>query len=173
MAPEQIEGKDADARSDIFALGSVLYEAVTGRRAFEGRSHLSVASAILQKDPPPIATDNPDVGLPPLDYTHPDLHGEGTGGAFPKRSRCEIATDVAGAGGECPDDTREEIIASCMDRDGGRCSGAAGCHFHFCPGIEESFRGFAGWDDTVQHQFTAAAGTRRKHWPRSRGVAGW
>jgi len=69
MAPEQIEGKDADARSDIFALGSVLYEAVTGRRAFEGKSHLAIASAILQKDPPPITTDNPDVGLPPLDYT--------------------------------------------------------------------------------------------------------
>ena len=54
MAPEQIEGGEADARSDIFALGSVLYEAVTGRRAFEGKTHLSVASAILQKDPPPI-----------------------------------------------------------------------------------------------------------------------
>ena len=69
MAPEQIEGKEADARSDIFALGSVLYEAVTGLRAFEGKTHLSVASAILQKDPPPITTNNPDVGLPPLDYT--------------------------------------------------------------------------------------------------------
>jgi serine/threonine protein kinase len=69
MAPEQIEGKEADARSDIFALGSVLYEAVTGHRAFDGKTQLSVASAILQKDPPPITTDNPDVGLPPLDYT--------------------------------------------------------------------------------------------------------
>ena len=69
MAPEQLEGKEADARSDIFALGSVLYEAVTGHRAFQGKTHLSVASAILQKDPPPISTNNPDVGLPPLDYT--------------------------------------------------------------------------------------------------------
>jgi serine/threonine protein kinase/Tol biopolymer transport system component len=69
MAPEQIEGKEADARSDIFALGSVLYEAVTGHRAFEGKTHLAVASAILQKDPRPITTDNPDIGLPPLDYT--------------------------------------------------------------------------------------------------------
>src|SRR5579864_7469076 len=69
MAPEQLEGKEADARSDIFAFGSVLYEAITGHRAFEGKSHLSVASAILQRDPPPITLDNPDVGLPPLEYT--------------------------------------------------------------------------------------------------------
>jgi len=69
MAPEQIEGKDADARSDIFALGLVLYEAVTGRRAFEGKTHLHIASAILQKDPPALTTDNLDVGLPPLEYT--------------------------------------------------------------------------------------------------------
>jgi serine/threonine protein kinase len=67
MAPEQIEGKEADERSDIFALGAVLYEAVTGKRAFDGKTHLSVASAILQKDPPPISTVT-DVGLPPLEY---------------------------------------------------------------------------------------------------------
>jgi serine/threonine protein kinase len=69
MAPEQIEGKDADARSDIFALSSVLYEALTGRRAFEGKTHLHIASAILQKDPAPITVENPDAGLPVLDST--------------------------------------------------------------------------------------------------------
>jgi eukaryotic-like serine/threonine-protein kinase len=69
MAPEQIEGREADVRSDIFALGSVLYEAVSGRAAFQGKTHLSVASAILQKDPPPIIIGNPEVGLPPLEYT--------------------------------------------------------------------------------------------------------
>jgi eukaryotic-like serine/threonine-protein kinase len=67
MAPEQIEGKEADERSDIFALGTVLYEAVTGRRVFEGKTQISVASAILQKDPPPI-TNIADAGLPPLEY---------------------------------------------------------------------------------------------------------
>jgi serine/threonine protein kinase/Tol biopolymer transport system component len=51
MSPEQIEGREADARSDIFSFGAVLYEMATGRRAFEGKSQLSVASAILEKDP--------------------------------------------------------------------------------------------------------------------------
>ncbi len=55
MAPEQIEGKEADARSDIFAFGAVLYEMLTGKRAFEGKSQISVASAILEKDPAPIS----------------------------------------------------------------------------------------------------------------------
>jgi len=59
MSPEQIEGKEADARSDIFAFGAVLYEMVTGRRAFEGESQLSVASAILEKDPAPMSSINP------------------------------------------------------------------------------------------------------------------
>jgi serine/threonine protein kinase len=54
MSPEQLEGKEADARSDIFSLGSVLYEMATGKRAFEGKSQISVASAILEKDPEPI-----------------------------------------------------------------------------------------------------------------------
>ena len=59
MSPEQIEGKEADARSDIFALGTVLYEMATGKRAFEGKSHISVASAILETDPQPITKLQP------------------------------------------------------------------------------------------------------------------
>jgi serine/threonine protein kinase/Tol biopolymer transport system component len=55
MSPEQIEGKEADARSDIFAFGALLYEMATGKRAFEGKSQISVASAILEKDPQPIS----------------------------------------------------------------------------------------------------------------------
>jgi Tol biopolymer transport system component/predicted Ser/Thr protein kinase len=59
ISPEQIEGLDADARSDIFALGGVLYEMVTGMRPFDGKSQISVASAILEKDPPPISKLQP------------------------------------------------------------------------------------------------------------------
>ena len=55
MAPEQLEGRDADARSDIFSFGAVLYEMLTGRKAFEGGSRASVMAAILERDPPPIA----------------------------------------------------------------------------------------------------------------------
>ena len=56
MSPEQVEGKEVDGRSDIFSLGAVLYEMVTGNRAFEGKSHLSVANAILEKEPEPITS---------------------------------------------------------------------------------------------------------------------
>jgi eukaryotic-like serine/threonine-protein kinase len=59
MSPEQIQGKEADARSDIFAFGAMLYEMLSGKRAFEGKSQLSLASAILEKDPEPIATIQP------------------------------------------------------------------------------------------------------------------
>jgi eukaryotic-like serine/threonine-protein kinase len=59
MSPEQVEGQDADARSDIFSFGSVLYEMVTGQKAFEGKSRLSVASAILEKEPKAITNLKP------------------------------------------------------------------------------------------------------------------
>jgi len=59
MSPEQVEGREADARSDIFSLGAVLYEMVTGERAFLGNSQFSVASAILGKEPKPLRTLQP------------------------------------------------------------------------------------------------------------------
>jgi Tol biopolymer transport system component/tRNA A-37 threonylcarbamoyl transferase component Bud32 len=61
MSPEQAEGKKVDARSDIFSFGSVLYEMVTGRRAFHGDSKLSTLSAILKDDPKPVTSIMPDV----------------------------------------------------------------------------------------------------------------
>lgn len=59
MAPEQLEGRNADARADIFAFGAVLYEMVTGRKAFEARSHASLITAVMSTQPPPIATHQP------------------------------------------------------------------------------------------------------------------
>lgn len=56
MAPEQIVGKDADARTDIFAFGAVMFEMLTGRKVFEGSSNASVMAAILEREPPPLST---------------------------------------------------------------------------------------------------------------------
>ncbi len=61
MAPEQLEGKEADARSDIFAFGAVLYEMATGRKAFEGKSPASLMAAVLAADPPPMSQLQPPV----------------------------------------------------------------------------------------------------------------
>lgn len=59
MAPEVLHGAEADARSDLFSFGCVLYEMVTGQRAFEGRSQLSVLTAILEKEPAPVSVMRP------------------------------------------------------------------------------------------------------------------
>jgi eukaryotic-like serine/threonine-protein kinase len=59
MSPEQVEGKELDGRSDIFSFGAVLYEMLTGQRAFTGKSQLSVASAILEREPAPITSIKP------------------------------------------------------------------------------------------------------------------
>ncbi len=61
MSPEQAEGKKIDARSDIFSFGSVLYEMVTGQRAFAGGSKLSSLSAVLHKEPHPPSQTVPDI----------------------------------------------------------------------------------------------------------------
>lgn len=61
MSPEQAEGKNVDARSDIFSFGSMLYEMVTGQRAFVGGSKLSSLSAVLHKEPQPPSQAAPDI----------------------------------------------------------------------------------------------------------------
>jgi serine/threonine protein kinase len=64
MSPEQLEGKDADARSDIFSFGAMLYEMATGKKAFEAKSHASLIAAILKEDPRPLRELQPMA--PPL-----------------------------------------------------------------------------------------------------------
>jgi pimeloyl-ACP methyl ester carboxylesterase len=65
MAPEQLEGREADARSDVWALGCVLYEMATGRRAYEGATPASLISSIMKDEPRPMAELGPlaPVGL--------------------------------------------------------------------------------------------------------------
>jgi Tol biopolymer transport system component/predicted Ser/Thr protein kinase len=67
MAPEQLNGAEADARTDIFAFGAVVYEMVTGRKAFEGKTPASLIAAILEHDPPPISARQP-LSPPALDH---------------------------------------------------------------------------------------------------------
>jgi serine/threonine protein kinase/Tol biopolymer transport system component len=67
MAPEQLEGRDVDARTDVFAFGALLYETVTGRRAFEGTSPASLIAAILEHEPRPVAELQP-LAPPALDW---------------------------------------------------------------------------------------------------------
>ena len=59
MAPEQLEGQEADARTDIFAFGAVVYEMVTGKKAFEGKSQASLISAIMKDEPRPMSSLQP------------------------------------------------------------------------------------------------------------------
>jgi Serine/threonine protein kinase len=59
MSPEQVEGAEADARSDIFAFGAVLYEMVSGRRAFDGKTRASVIAAVLEHEPPSLSELQP------------------------------------------------------------------------------------------------------------------
>ncbi len=67
MAPEQWEGKEADFRSDIFSFGALVYELITGRRAFEGKSRAGLIAAIMRTNPPPISSLDP-LSPPALDH---------------------------------------------------------------------------------------------------------
>jgi serine/threonine-protein kinase len=67
MAPEQLEGQEADERTDIFAFGAVVYEMITGRKTFDGPSQASLIAAILEHQPPPMSTAQP-LAPPAVDH---------------------------------------------------------------------------------------------------------
>jgi len=84
MAPEQLEGREADARSDLFAFGAVLYEMLTGRPAFAGSSQSSVIAAVLDSEPPPIVAIQP-LTPPVLAHIEAQYQRHGTYGIFVSR----------------------------------------------------------------------------------------
>ncbi len=105
MPPEQLDGREADARSDIFALGCVLYEVVTGRKAFLARGQASVIGAILHEQPPPIATLQP-LAPPALDRI--------VGACLAKdpEDRWQSAADVARELGWVADRSVPEVVSA-------------------------------------------------------------
>jgi serine/threonine-protein kinase len=68
MAPEQLQGATADARADVFAFGCVLYEMLTGRRAFGGDTPASVIAAVLEREPTPLAASSDQIAPPALEW---------------------------------------------------------------------------------------------------------
>ena len=93
MSPEQVEGKEADHRSDLFAFGTIVYEMATGKRAFEGNSAASLMAAILEREPPPLRQLQPLA--PPMLESHRDqMSGQGSRGAMAERRRRHARADV-------------------------------------------------------------------------------
>ncbi len=94
MAPEQLEGKEADGRTDIFAFGAVLYEMATAKKAFAGATQASLISAILRDDPPPISQVHGDVaaGARPR---REDVPGQGSRGSLAVGERPEAGAALA------------------------------------------------------------------------------
>ena len=92
MAPEQLEGKDVDARADVFAFGAILYEMLTGRKAFEGGSQASLISAILSAEPPAISEIEP-MSPPALDRVVKKCLAKDPDNRW--RSTHDVATELA------------------------------------------------------------------------------
>ena len=113
MAPEQLEAKEADARTDIFAFGAVLYEMLTGRKAFEGKSQASLIAAILEHEPPSL------VDAAATDTRRARSPGENLSGKGPGRAVAECQRPRARARLDC------RLIAFSVGRYGRATAGQA------------------------------------------------
>ena len=137
MSPEQLQGKAADARSDLFAFGCVLYEMLTGKRAFEGESAASVIAAILEREPAPLD------GSAAAGADRPALPGERPGSAVSNRARFESR---AGLGdGAAASLNRSQAAPALVDRrrrsgDRHRSVGWAMSHFRQPPADDRVVR---------------------------------
>ena len=99
MSPEQLQGKEADARSDIFSFGCVLYEMLTGKRAFDGSSPASVIAAILERPAPSVAEVAPNGARPRVEAVSRQRSRE----SVAKRAGLEIGAGTGGGScGRCP-----------------------------------------------------------------------
>ena len=113
MSPEQVEGHEADARSDIFSFGAIVYEMVTSKRAFEGKSQASVMAAILDREPPAMSSLQP-LTPPALD------HVVGRCMAKDPDERWQAASDVMREVKWIAESPRVDPAVSTMVRRGGR-----------------------------------------------------
>ena len=97
MSPEQVRGKEVDARTDIFAFGAILYEMLSGQRAFKGESSVETMNAILKEDPPELETEKLK-RVAGTGANRAALPGEGAGTPIPLGARRGIC-----AGGDLGD----------------------------------------------------------------------
>ena len=115
MAPEQLEGRETDGRADIFALGAILYEMITGRRAFAGDSRASIIARILGSDPPPLSQTQ-RLTPPALDrivkgclVKHPALRWQCSGDV---RRELELLSDESAAEGPPVSRSKTAMLAA-------------------------------------------------------------
>ena len=125
MAPEQLEGKDADARTDIFAFGVVIYEMVTGRKAFDEKSQASLIGAILKDNPPPMVASQPLV-LGGARSRRPDLPRQGPRRPMAERKR-SAAASCNGSPKARPKEQAAAIVPSTRFRERAVVGRGCGC----------------------------------------------